>query len=49
MLTKKQIKNSIKTKNILEANIAIPILLKQSKKKYSEISKKLKKILLNNT
>ena len=49
MLTKKQIKNSIKTKNILEANIAIPILLKQSKKKYSEISKKLQKILLNNT
>ncbi len=47
MLGKKQLKNSIKTKKILEENISIPILLSVSDRAYFNISKKIKEIIYN--
>ncbi len=45
MLGKKQIKNSLKTKKILEENLSIPILLNVSDKLYLNIAKKIKEII----
>lgn len=45
MLGKKQIKNSLKTKKILENNLSIPILLNVSDKLYLNIAKKIKEII----